>query len=214
MDYIEECASAGLEGFDLFFTPDLGPALFANEHQGIQKLLGQSRLANNRYSYSEETYHVTVSGATYLPSLRTVQNREDLAETLKGELESQITRIDVLLSDGMEDETTMDLVAGAVYGSGASGFRYSINGRRLSLTDITYYPEYRIVSTTDEILSYLQESRTRQPQEIRIYCSADLYGKLSGNDMFDLMDRAGLKQKNLSHTDEYRLYVISVPEWE
>ena len=214
LDYMEECAEDGVESFDLFFTPDLASALFANDHQGIRELLGRSRLENTGYSYSEETRHITISGASYIPSLPAVQNREDLAETLEGLLKNRATDIDVLLPEGEDSETILDLVGHTVYGSGASGFRYAISGRRLSLTDIEYYPEYRIVDTADEILSYLRDSRERHPEEIRIYCSGALYGALNGDVMYGLMARAGMKQKNLSHTDEYRLYVITAPEWK
>ena len=214
--WLEECAASGIRNFVLFFTPELSPAMFANDRAGIARLLNNSRLEDRSYSYSEECRRVIISDASWIAPLRTVTGREDLFNYLEQCLLRRDTEILCLLPASLDFSAVEDAVWEKIYSMGVSGFRWSLNDPRLRITEIEYYPEFRHVQSRQEIAGYLAECRRTRPQEIRIYCPADLYARLHADNsdgMFSLMKEAGLKNTTLSYNDAYHMFIISPPEW-
>ena len=213
LSYMEECASAGTRDFAIFFPPNLASSLFANDHAGVRKLLNQSRLKEIRYQYSDESGKVTVSNAEWYTSVWKVSGKDDLFSLLDTQLRYQAKEIICYLPAAIDYNALTTAINNKILSMGVKDLDWQHSDYRLVLTKITYHPEYRLVSSRGEIVSYLKECCSRRPQEIRVYCTNNLYSRLSGNDMFDIMKEAGLQQKNLSYSDGACAYIISPPEW-
>lgn len=102
---------------------------------------------------------------------------------------------------------------------GVKDFNWHFGGDNAEIYDVSMYPEYRVVSTRQEIVNYLAECRSRHPQEIRVYCPQDLFNRLIAGEgkaeIFEIMMEAGMKTDRLQHDDsgKYFYFIISSPEW-
>ncbi len=102
---------------------------------------------------------------------------------------------------------------------GVKDFNWHFGGDNAEIYNVSMYPEYRVVSTRQEIVKYLTECRSRHPQEIRVYCPQDLFNQLIAGDgkadIFEVMREAGMKTNKLQHDAEgkYFYFVIPSPEW-
>ena len=100
---------------------------------------------------------------------------------------------------------------------GVEDFNWTFDGNRAEIRDVIMYPEFRVVTSREEIVSYLAGCKARRPQEIRIYCPQELFNRLledNGAGIFAAMQEAGLRTNNLQYGINTCVFIISPPEWQ
>ncbi len=100
---------------------------------------------------------------------------------------------------------------------GVEDFNWTFDGNRAEIRDVIMYPEFRVVTSREEIVSYLAGCKARRPQEIRIYCPQELFNRLledNGAGIFAAMQEAGLRTNNLQYGINTCVFIIFPPEWQ
>ena len=100
---------------------------------------------------------------------------------------------------------------------GVEDFNWTFDGNRAEIRDVIMYPEFRVVTSREEIVSYLAGCKARRPQEIRVYCPQELFNRLledNGAGIFAAMQEAGLRTNNLQYGINTCVFIISPPEWQ
>ena len=213
--FLEECASAGVREFAIYFTPKLSPSMFANDRAAIADLLGRSRLDSPAYKYREEYRMIAVENAAWLAaSVRSVSGLSDLLAYLDLRLGAQDTEVLCVLPASMDFSSVRETVQIRMLRLGVDNFSWFLNGPRLTISNITYYPEYKIVSTRREIINYVSDCRSRRVRSFRIYCTEALYRQLSRDSgIFSVLKDAGLKTDRLKSSDTSLSFILENVDW-
>lgn len=122
-------------------------------------------------------------------------------------------RICLLYPDSFDLYREKTKLSDIVYSLGVKEYAWAFGANSVELAYITMYPEYRLVSSKQEIVSYLKECRSRRPQEICIFCTEELYRSLTGDDMYYLMRDAGMKMDHLHQNNKECSFRIYPVEW-
>ena len=144
-----------------------------------------------------------------------ISDWDGLRTALQGSL-GRRDRICLRYTPATDLRAESDRFSTIVYSLGVEKFSWAFGGDNAEIYGMSMYPEYRVVSTRQELVNYLAGCRSRRPQEIRVYCPRDLFDRLianDGKDMFAAMKEAGLKTVNLHYGSETCVFIISPPEW-
>ena len=210
---IEQCSAQNIRSFTLYLNPSLADSLFADNHAGLHQLLSRSCLANpgKSYQYSEDSGSVSLSDVSFIAPLPSCSSVNDVLALVRRELPSRPASLTFALTGGITFAAIEERVARAVYSLGVSSFSYSLIGSRITLTDLTYYPDYCLASTESEVLSFLCSAKSARKTSVRIYCSDSLYTSLQAKNasrFIELLEQAGFTRYSLYYTDNYGLLVV------
>ena len=216
-DDLEAFAAEGTEAFTLFFAPELAEALFADGHRALLEVLSASRLKALDYTFSDEAGWVQIDGAAYFESVNAFDDADALSAFLSDAFAAGAEGAHFMLPRAMTWEEISDGVNRAIRPWGVDTYNYSITGRRVTLSDATYFPEFATADTEAQILDYLTRCRDRGLTDFRVFCAEDLYRTLhpaEGNAVFDLLRRAGAQLQTYSYNDESRALIFEGVAWQ
>ncbi|MDO4865240.1 MAG: transglutaminase domain-containing protein [Clostridia bacterium] len=215
--WIEACAEAGAGEFAIYFTPELGRALFANDHAGLVALLSASRLYNVSYGYDEESRMVVVSEAAYGEAVVVPAGLDDVRAGLSEALEARSASAQFLLPDGTEFEAVAEELSPFVYAHGVESFVWRASGRRVILDEVTYYPEFARVADEAALRAYLDRCREAGIADFRAYCPEDCYRRLcedGGAGFFELLDESGCSVSQFFRDDTCGALIVEGAQWK
>ncbi|MBR6955334.1 MAG: hypothetical protein IKH77_09935 [Clostridia bacterium] len=199
----------------LLFSPDCGPALFADEKTALERLIYTTRLAAPvLWGCSEEDYRLVIHDPVLLPDvLPIISSDESLEQYLDQALASQPGTLEFMLDGSFAAVFRSADLFDQLYRRGVSGSDglYLLGGVRVQVTGILYYPEYRIVTTRQEALDYLQDCAGRGVSDCRLYCPEPLYHQWTadgGREFFQLLTDAGYSLSSFGFIDAYRLIIL------
>ena len=99
----------------------------------------------------------------------------------------------------------LDEIEQILYGSGLTGFRWGMQGKRLQIQNCTYAPSFALCSDEEEIRVYLSELKQDRLSEGMLCLTPDLYAALSANDFsltYRLLALSGLSSTSLSYNGQ------------
>ena len=102
--YISECADRGVPEFTVFFTPEYGELLLANDRYELERLLVRSRLVRpSGYSLTDAYFRLRYRNAEYYASGavpgRQASTREEFLSLMKDLTDRDEAQYDILLTD-------------------------------------------------------------------------------------------------------------------
>lgn len=210
--YIDECSRQNIRSFSVYFYPPLDGQLFADGHLPLMRLLAQSRVERLYYSYNEDTGHVGFEDADFLPAFPALDGWEAAAAYVRAQARLHSSPI----AFWSPETLSKDALSTLLYSLGAYTFTLSENTGRYVLNKIIYYPEFRIVSSRQEIVDYLAWCRKNGVTDFRIYCPQDIFNALLANsarELHDLLRQAGLRDQKISYSAAYLMIEISKGRW-
>ncbi len=210
--FVDQAGSSGIRQLQFCVPGSYGASLFADRLKGLDAVLRNTLLANDRdETYSQRSQVVYIRDARYWPA----KNRAP-----RGSLDAYIRQLLTgkpsalaVWNDGTFQwtEASFNDLSLAMYRSGVDTFRYILTPERVDFTVINYAANYRLVDSEDELLAYLSECRSRSQSSFRVYCGRQLYEKLSADrfDRFFTITRSVLRQgQSISYNDNS--YMISM----
>ena len=210
---VRRFAEQNTPAFSLYFHPSLSEELFADSHAGLQRLLAESLLEETgRYQYSEESGCVTLTDVSYIDELPSCSSAEDVAVLLRRRLPDQPVSLAFLLGDGLSFDDVREQIADTVYACGASSFGYLLSGGRVTLAGLEYFENYCLAESEADVISFMRTVRDSKAEEMRIYCSGELYASLCADHarlFFSLLKEAGFTDYSVYTTDEYCVFSVS-----
>ena len=212
IDYIMSCAQASLHGFSFSIPNDYGSSLFKNRLEQLNSVLRKTLLTNDRdLTYYEKSQLLFIKNANYWPDMNRV-NLRSLDASVRHLLSSNPGSI-AFWNDGtfQWNDSSYKLLSSALHRSGVDTFRYIISPERIDILDIRYYNNYCLVSSEDDIMNYLRACRARFQYSFRLYCTEELYTRLSSNRFtrfFELTSSVLKSGQSISYIDDY--YMISM----
>ena len=214
--WIEACAEEGAHEFAVYFSPELAQALFADDHAGLVALLSASRLADVSYGYDEDSRMVVISGAGYGEAVEAPTDLNDVRAALAEALEAMSASAQFLIPEGMEFQAVADELSPFVYAYGVEDFVWRANGRRMTLDEVTYYPEFARVADEAELRDYLDRCREAGIADFRAYCQEDCYRRLcdgGGAGFFALLNDAGCSVSQFFRDDTCGALIVEGARW-
>ena len=210
---VRRFAEQGTPDFSLYFHPSLSEELFAADHARLQQLLSESRLEEaGRYRYAEDSGCVTLTEVSYIDDLPSCSSAEDVAALLRRGLPDRPASLSFLLADGLSFDDIRETAADTVYSCGASAFGYLLSGSRITLANIEYFENFCLADSEAEVVSFMRSVRDSKAEDMRIYCSGELYAALCENHarlFFSLLKEAGFRDYSVYTTDEYCVFSVS-----
>ena len=213
--FIDSCAKANVTDFYLYFTPTLAARLFANDHAGLMNLLGRSCLENTAYLYNEECLRVVINDATYILAPNRYSSLSQVQAYLRQVVPGLPATVRFLLADSIDFDTVKQDIFNCLYGMGVESLSWKRSGSRISI-DLSYYDEFRMVTTRQQVVAYLDECRLARKDHLRVYCTAELYEELSKDNataFFTLLRQAGVSEKQVYHNDNSRVMIAEEIKW-
>ena len=208
---ISDYADQDIRTFSLFFHPSLSEKLFADGHAELQQLFSETRLEKTgRYQYSEDSGCVMLADVSYTDMLPVCASLEEIAALLRRELPSQPASVTFVLAGGLTFDEIREETGIQVYSLGANSLSFLLSGSRVTLTGLTYFDNYCLAETEDEALAFMRQTLADGKEEMRIYCSEELYVSLcadQANGFFSLLQRAGFVGYSVYTTDEYHVLI-------
>lgn len=213
LDYIDQCAKGGVQEFSLYFYPPLDQQLFANDHAPLIDLLAQSRLLEITYKYNEQSGRVRVTNAQYLPRVSFLSTQADIVSFLrtKAQLRSSSIVFYTPLSLPLNTYTT------PLYSMGVVSLSWGEKGGRYTFSGLTYYPEFRVVSSLQEVNDYLLLCRRYAVSAFRLYCTPASYWQLmndQGDALFSLLHQMGVDDCSVSYNADYGMIAVEQVIWQ
>ena len=104
-----------------------------------------------------------------------------------------------------------------MYRQGVDTFRYILSPERVEFTIINYESNYCLVSTEDELMSYLRDCRSRSQYSFRVYCTESLYQNLSANQFerfFDLTSSVLKRGQSIRYQHDYCLISMDAVQYK
>lgn len=198
--------------FSLYLLPSLAEQMFADDHAKLQETLSMSSLDSaGQYSYSVEYGSVSFTNAAFTEALPVCATTEEMQSLIHNQLLSRPSTLSFLLSGGLQIDTIQEQMSVAVYSQGVSSFAYSLTGNRITLLDLEYFDHCCFAESRNDVLTYMRAAKENGTTDLRFYCSESLYASLSANnavDFFSLLQEAGFKEFNVSHSDAYCLMIV------
>ena len=214
--WIEACAEDGVGEFAVYFSPELAQVLFENDHAGLVALLSASRLENVSYGYDEANCMVLISEAGYGEAVEAPTDLDAVRAALAEALEAMSPSVQFLLPDGMAFEAVAEELSPFVYAYGVENFVWRANGRRMTLDEVTYYPEFARVADEAALRGYLDCCREAGIADFRAYCPEDCYRRLcddGGAGFFDLLNQAGCTVSQFFRDDACGALIVEGARW-
>lgn len=209
---IQNYAEDKIFSFSLYLNPSIAPALFANQHARLQKILSQSCLQDGyEYSYGEKTGALAFSNVSFAEQLPYCSSEKEVISLIRKNIVNKPVKIALLLDDKISAERIIDKIVDTVYSYGVQSVSYSTSGNRLSLIIKSYYDSYCLAETEADVLSYLRTAKGQGKKEVRVYCTEVLYTSLMRNSakkLFDLLKQAGYADQSISYNDSYYLFIV------
>ena len=207
---IDHFAENQTGSFTLYLSPDISREMLSDECTRLREVFSRSRLENPGLlmSFSEQSGSVSLTNVTYAESLPVCYSKEDVDALMAKTLPGRPDTLEFLLGDGYMPTDIGDILGTAVYARGASSFRYGSVGSRVTVSDITYYNDYCLAASEEDVADYLQKARTSGIKDVRIYCTPSLYANLMANQsvrFFTLMQNAGFSLQSFSYNNAYGL---------
>ena len=207
---IDNYAESRTGSFTLFLSPAISHAMLSDSCARLRELFSRSRLENPGISlnFSEQSGSVSLDDVTYTDPVPVCSSREDIDSLLNQRLPDRPATLEFVLGNGYAPSDIGDLIGTTVYSHGASFFRYGNIGSRVTISDITYYDDFCLASSEDDVRKYLSRAKETQMKEVRIYCSSSLYESLMANQsgrFFTLLEEAGFSVRSISYSDAYGL---------
>ena len=214
--YIEDCAARNVRSFNLYFAPELAEALFAEDHAALVDLISASPLESTRYTYNEEYRRVVIEDAEYLAERNLTDNLEDVRALLWQAVLERRESARFVLPVGVDFRAHEQELADLIYSGGVQSYSWSMRGRRVTFSDMVYYPEFALVSDAEELRQYLEDCKARGVDGYRAYCDRELYDAMSSDDFsafFDLLRETGCQVDGISYNDAYAVLIVEAPQW-
>ena len=216
IDWINSFAGSAAppEEIALMFSPALGRQLYADNYDGVERLLYSTRLtAPVSWSYSTDDYRVFVRNPVWGNSLPVLRSAADLPAWFRSALAVQPKSLSFMTGGNLTREQMKSMLGELLYRNGVASFDgwYHFGGVRVLVTGITYEDEYRVVSSVTEAEAYLRDCRMRGVTVCRLYCSDALYARLmadEGSGVFALMRDTGWASRGFRYTDAYRMLLF------
>ena len=207
---ISRYADRHTDAFTLYLSPSISRAMLGDGCEGLRQVFSLSRLEDPgmALNYSEQSGSVTLSGAVYTASLPVCASVEDVAALMDRELPARPGSLKFILGNGFNPPDIGELLAAVVYSHGASSFRYSRTGNRVTVTDIAWYDDFCLASTEEDVTGFLREAKMAGKDSVRIYCRESLYAALRADRssrFFALLQEAGFSVDTISFNDDYGL---------
>lgn len=206
---INDYAVKQIHSFTLYFYPPLADALFADQHARLLAVLSRSRIGgNNPYLYSEESASVSFTDVTYSESIPVCISEEEIVSLLRRELLSKPAEITFVLGNGLSADQIMEKVSATAYSMGVESMGYSTFGNRITLMIQSYFEDFCLAESKEDVTGYLNTVKTDGKTQARIYCTDELYRILTEDNaavFFALLKQAGFSGYQVYHIDEYGL---------
>ncbi|MBQ6173070.1 MAG: hypothetical protein IJK28_00435 [Clostridia bacterium] len=211
IDWINRYASATVRPAQLviLFPDSLGRQLFADSLNGVERVLYSSRLTDPiDWSYSTNDYTVYIRRPSFGGTLPRVTDAGSLKRHFRDALSGRPTEITFMVSGSLPGYGFRDLMSEQLFRNGVSDIEgwYSYGGVRIAVKGIRYYPEFRVVQTVREAVSYIRECRTRGVSQCRIFFPDDVFADLMANDgrgVSGMMEEAGWNSSRYSFSTTY-----------
>ncbi len=204
-------ADKDIHSFSLYLLPVLADQLFTDDQAALQQVLSESCLENpGQYRYSAETGLVIFTDTYYTAPLAIYRSVEEVLAMIRRELPSQPSSLTFQLENGLRFDSILEQTATAVYSCGAASFSYSVNGSRITLSDLSYYENYCIAESEADVLSYMTSVKSTGKRDLRVYCPGELYNSLHADHaagFFSLLEQAGFTEYSVGSNDTYHLLV-------
>ena len=206
IDYISSLARSNVNSFSICVPGDYGAKLFANKLDQLNTVFQKTQLKNDRdLTYYSSNQSAFIKNAHYWPSL----NRCSLImlENSVKSIMSSSPKSFAIWTDGSYTwtDSRLDNLFRYVYRNGVDSFRYNVSDYRVEFTSLNYFPNFRLVSSEDEIKAYLRECRSKSVSSFRIFCTASLYKSLSASSFKRFWNLSGSYLKNgqsIRYSDE------------
>lgn len=213
LEYIDQCAKEDLREFSLYFYPPLDQRLFAQGHEPLINLLAQSRLLEITYKYNEQSGRVRVTDAQYLSRVSFLKTQTDILAFLhtKAQLRSASIIFYTPLSLPLTELTK------PLYSAGVVSLSWGEKGGRYTFTNLIYYPEFRTVSSTQEVNDYLLQCRRYAITDFRLYCTPASYLQLMSDQasaLFALLQQIGAADCDVSYNADYGMIAVENVRWQ
>ena len=117
--------------------------------------------------------------------------------------------------NSIDFDTVKQDIFNCLYGMGVESLSWKRSGSRISI-DLSYYDEFRMVTTRQQVVAYLDECRLARKDHLRVYCTAELYEELSKDNataFFTLLRQAGVSEKQVYHNDNSRVMIAEEIKW-
>lgn len=209
--FVAQMASRNVTEFSYCVPGSLGARLFANRLEAMNVLLEKTRLTSDRditYFNSSQVVHVT--NAAYWPAINAFSLWE-LESGVKALLKDRPAKVAVW-TDGSYtwDSAHLEALYTSLFRSGITTYRYIAQTHRVEFTELKYQDNFRIVSSEDEIVSFLQECRRQNASSFRVFCPEALYSRLSANHFERFFDLAESIVRNTQVTYNADYYMIGM----
>ena len=213
LDYIDQCAKGGVHEFSLYFYPPLDQRLFSQDHQPLIDLLAQSRLLEITYKYNEQSGRVRVTDAQYLSRVSFLRTQADILTFLRTKAQLHSASIIFYTSLSLPLETFTN----PLYSMGVISLSWGEKGGRYTFSNLQYYPEFRIISDTQEVNEYLLQCRRYAITNFRLYCAPAAYLQLmsdQGSALFSLLRQMGVDDCSVSYNADYGMIAVENVRWQ
>ena len=213
LDYIDQCAKADVQEFSLYFYPPLDQRLFAMDHAPLIDLLAQSRLLEITYKYNEQSGRVRVTNAQYLPRVSFLNTQADIVSFLR--TKAQLRSSSIIFYTPLS--LPLSTFTNPLYSMGVVSLSWGEKGGRYTFSDLTYYPEYRVVSSLQEVNDYLLLCRRYAVSAFRLYCAPASYLQLmnaQGDALFSLLHQMGVEDCSVSYNADYGMIAVEQIKWQ
>ena len=202
---IGEYADTGIRSFTLYFLPDLAEQLLTERSNPLLQVFSLSRLASpDHYEYSIISSCAILTDVSYIAPLPSCRSAEEISSLLRQELPARPSSLTFLLGDGLSFESVREELSTTALSLGVSTLSHLLTGSRITLSP-EYYDNYCIADSEAEVLSLMAATLNSGGNELRVYCSGELYASLcenNGQRFFNLLQQAGFQGYQVYHSDE------------
>ena len=213
LDYIDQCAQQGVRDFSLYLYPPLDQKLFAYDHRSLIHLLAQSQLLDINYKYSQDSGRVRVTDAQYLPRGSNLRTEADILSFLRAKAQLRSTSIIFYTPLSLP----LSFFTNPLYSAGVVSLSWGEKAGRYTFTNLEYYPEYRLISSTQEVSDYLLLCRRYAVDAFRLYCAPAAYLELmsdQGSALFSLLRQVGAEDCGVSYNADYGMIAVESIRWQ
>ena len=214
--FIADCADRNIREFTLYFSRELCPWMFADDHAGIADLISASPLVGTQYTYNEQYGRVGIEGAEYDTARPVAKSMDDVRAILRDTARERRDGVQLVLPAGADMDALSLQLPDILYSAGVQSYSWSTSGRRLSVSDLVYYPEFAMVEDEEQLRGYVRACKTAGITDFRAYCPQVLYDSMSADSFsrfYELLRQEGCHVDGISYNEDYATLVVKEATW-
>ena len=218
VSFINNMARYGITDFSIAVPGTYGASLFSNKLAGLTSVFNLSLLSNDRsLTYYQKSQTVHIKNAHYWPEY--LSTSLTALDSFSRRVFKNQPRSVAIWTDGTYqwNENNFNQLTLSMYRQGVDTFRYILSPERVEFTIINYESNYCLVSTEDELMSYLRDCRSRSQYSFRVYCTESLYQNLSANQFerfFDLTSSVLKRGQSIRYQHDYCLISMDAVQYK